>query len=94
MTLKELHELDAGSWLAPRFAGTSIPTLSDACDVIRIASFPLIERKAGDPETCVRLLRRKNLHDCAIVQAFDWEFLRECRRLAPQLALAHWETSI
>jgi glycerophosphoryl diester phosphodiesterase len=86
-SLKELHELDAGSWFAPRFAGTSIPTLSDACDVIRIASIPLIERKSGDPETCVRLLRRKNLLDCAVVQAFDWEYLRECRRLAPQLAL-------
>lgn len=34
MTLDELRALDAGSWFGPQFAGTRIPTLSEALAVI------------------------------------------------------------
>lgn len=86
-TLAELKRLDAGSWFNPRFAGTAVPTLAEALDVIQDGSMTLIERKAGDPRTCVDVLKQKNLVDQVVVQAFDWEFLTGCHRLAPTLVL-------
>jgi len=85
--LAELARLDAGTWFSPRFAGAKLPTLSESLDLIQSGSVTLIERKAGDPETLVRLLTEKKLLDQVMVQAFDWEFVAACRRLAPQLVL-------
>jgi glycerophosphoryl diester phosphodiesterase len=86
-TLADLQRLDAGTWFAPRFAGTRLPTLAQALEVIQSGSVTLIERKAGDAKTCVELLRRLGLIERVVVQAFDWDYLRDCRRLAPELAL-------
>src|SRR6266852_704326 len=36
----------------------------------------LIERKAGDPATCLGVLRETRLIKRVIVQSFDWDFLR------------------
>jgi glycerophosphoryl diester phosphodiesterase len=87
-SLSDLRRLDAGSWFADRFRGTRIPTLREALDVIQQRSCTLIERKGGDAGTCVRLLTEKQLLDQVVVQSFDWDFVRSCRRLAPRLALA------
>jgi glycerophosphoryl diester phosphodiesterase len=86
-TLAELKGLDAGTWFEARFAGTPIPTLAEALAVIQPGSMTLIERKAGDAATCVDLLKEKKLLDRVVVQAFDWDFLADCHRLAPQLVL-------
>lgn len=86
-TLAELRTLDAGRWMDSKFEGTPLPTLEEALDAIQPGAATLIERKAGDAATCVELLRRKGLIDQVVVQAFDWKFLRDCRRLAPGLAL-------
>lgn len=93
-SLAELEELDAGSWFDPKFAGTKIPKLADAIDVIQNGSMTLIERKHGDAATCVQLLTEKNLREQVVVQAFDWKYLAECHELAPDLvlgALGHQE---
>lgn len=86
-TRAELERLDAGTWFDARFAGTRIPTLEEALDVIQRGSMTLVERKSGDAETLVALLRRKGLLDTVVVQSFDWDFLADCRRLAPDLLL-------
>jgi glycerophosphoryl diester phosphodiesterase len=86
-TLADLRRLDAGSWFGAKFAGTPIPTLAEALDVIQNGSMTLIERKAGDPNTCVALLSEKKLLDQVVVQAFDWQFLAACHQLAPKLVL-------
>jgi len=86
-TLTELKQLDAGSWFHPKFAGAGIPTLSESLDLIQANSTTLIERKAGDARTCVELLETKNLLDHVVVQAFDWEFLSDCRRQSAKLTL-------
>jgi len=86
-TLAELRELDAGAWFRPQFAGTRIPTLEEALDVIDPGAVAVIERKVGDAGTLVELLSRKGMTDRVVVQAFDWPFLAECRRLAPTLAI-------
>lgn len=84
----DLCRLDAGAWFDLKFAGTRLPTLEEALDVIQQGSMTLVEHKAGDAATCVTLLRRKNLLDRLVVQSFDWDYVRECHRLAPNLVLA------
>ena len=56
-TVAELKTLDAGSWFAPRYTGTRIPTLVEALDTIQGGGgITLIERKEGDAATMARLL--------------------------------------
>jgi glycerophosphoryl diester phosphodiesterase len=87
ITFEQSQRLDAGAWYKPEFAGVRIPTLDESLDVIQTGSTTLIERKEGDAATCVSLLKRKGLLDRVVVQAFDWDYLADCRRLAPRLAL-------
>jgi glycerophosphoryl diester phosphodiesterase len=84
----ELCRLDAGAWFDLKFAGTRLPTLEESLDAIQKGSVTLIERKGGDAATCVKLLEKKALLDRLVVQSFDWEYVRECRKLAPNLVLA------
>ncbi len=86
-TLAQLQTLDAGSWFDRRFAGTRLPTLAGALDVIQQGSITLIERKGGDAKTCLDLLRQKNLIDHVVVQSFHWDYLSDCRKLSPDLVL-------
>jgi glycerophosphoryl diester phosphodiesterase len=85
--LADLRRLDAGSWFDARFTGTLIPTLDEALGVIQAGSMTLIERKGGDPATCIELLKQKMLLDRVVVQAFDWDYLAGCHRIAPELVL-------
>jgi glycerophosphoryl diester phosphodiesterase len=83
----DLAQLDAGSWFDPTWHKLRIPLLSEALDLIQSGSVTLIERKAGDAPTLIRLLQDRDLLDRVVVQAFDWSFVRHCRELAPHLAL-------
>lgn len=87
-TLARLRTLDAGTWFDARFAGTRVPTLAEALDVILPGSIPLIERKAGDAAALVALLRRQDLVEQVVVQSFDWAFLAEVAQLEPGCVLA------
>lgn len=84
----ELRRLDAGSWFDEEFLHARIPTLVESLDLIQSGSVTLVERKQGDADTIVRLLKEKNLLDKVVVQAFDWKYVARCRELAPNLALA------
>lgn len=96
-TDRQLSRLDAGSWFGDEFRGERVPTLDASLDVIRVAAVPLLERKAGDAEMVVALLGEKNLlraadwragaEGFAIVQAFDWAFLSQCRQRSRELVL-------
>jgi glycerophosphoryl diester phosphodiesterase len=83
----DIQALDAGSWFEPRFAGTRIPLLAEALDTIQQGSVTLIERKAGDPDACLKLLEAKHLINKVILQAFDWEYLRAFHQLKPEQVL-------
>ena len=84
----ELRRLDAGTWFDAQFAGTKVPTLIESLDLIQSGSTTLIERKGGDAATIVRLLEEKKLLSKVVVQSFDWQYVAECRKLAPNLVLA------
>jgi glycerophosphoryl diester phosphodiesterase len=86
-TVEELRKLDAGTWFSPLYAGVGLPTLAESLDLIQPESITLVERKQGDPETVVRLLRDKDMLNDVIVQAFDWDYLAGCHELAPGLVL-------
>jgi glycerophosphoryl diester phosphodiesterase len=89
-SLNELVSLDAGSWFdrAHTFASEPLPTLEAALDLIYGAGrIAVIERKAGDAATLIALLDQKKLMDAVVVMAFDWSFLADCHRLAPQVPL-------
>jgi len=83
-TAAELQSLDAGRWFGPQYAGTRLPLLTEALDLIQKDSVTLIERKGGDAAGCVRLLRERNLINQVVVQSFDWAFLKEVHALAPE----------
>jgi glycerophosphoryl diester phosphodiesterase len=86
-TVSELGELDAGAWFDPSFAGTRVPTLEAALDLIRDSRPTMVERKAGDATTCVRLLERLQAIDQVVLTAFDWQYLADCHRQVPALIL-------
>ncbi len=87
MTAAELQSLDAGSWFDPKFAGTKMPLLAEALDMIQQGGVTLIERKSGPPADCIRLLRDKNLINKVVVQSFDWEYLRTFHEQEPEQVL-------
>ena len=87
VTVADLQKLDAGKWFKPEFAGTKLPTLAEAFEVIQAGSMTLIERKSGDAATIVKMLDEKKLRGQVVVQAFDWKYLADCHKLAPDLVL-------
>ena len=87
-TAAELQSLDAGSWFDPKYTGTKIPLLTEALDAIQGGGgVTLIERKDGDAATCVKLLQEKKLVNRVIVQAFDWQYLKDYHALEPDQVL-------
>lgn len=86
-TLAELRQLDAGKWSKHPQSGVGLPTLGEALDVIQRGSVTLVERKAGDAAACVNLLSERGLMNQVIVQAFDWDYLRDYHRLEPRQVL-------
>jgi glycerophosphoryl diester phosphodiesterase len=83
----EVQTLDAGSWFNRRFAGTAVPSLEQALEAIHPRAIPLLERKSGEPELLLGLLRRKRLVDRVVLISFDWAFLEEVRRQDPRLLI-------
>ena len=86
-TTAELRTLDAGSWFNGQYAGTKIPLLGEALDLIQRSNVTLIERKAGPAADCVKLVREKSLVNKVVVQAFDWQYLRAYHEAEPEQVL-------
>ena len=84
----QLFQLDAGSWFDAKYRSERIPSLRKSLDVIQSGNTTLIERKGGSAPELVTLLRRMKLTDRVVVQAFDWEFLKQAHRLEPRLTIA------
>ncbi len=83
-----LSVLDAGSWKAARFADARIPTLEEALETICPNAIPMVEHKAGTTSDLLAALDRSGQRRNALVQSFDWGWLRELRERAPDLTLA------
>jgi glycerophosphoryl diester phosphodiesterase len=84
----DLLQLDAGSWMHPRFAGTRIPTLHEALLAIGPYARPVIELKTDiPPELVLPALRRYDLEEDAIVISFVESRLIPYRRASRDLTL-------
>jgi glycerophosphoryl diester phosphodiesterase len=86
-TVAELKTLDAGSWFDSQYAGTKVPLLSEALDTIQKGNVTLIERKGGEPDGCIKLLKEKNLINRVVVQSFDWQYLAGFHKQQPDQVL-------
>ena len=90
LTFAEARELDVGSWFDEHntFAAERVPTLKEAIEAcLEGGATPLIERKSGPAAGYVKIIRELKAADRVIVQAFDWKFLADLRKLAPEIRM-------
>ncbi len=102
-TLREIKQLDAGSWFDPRFKGARVPTWQEAIDLVRGRAGLYPETKAPevygqrgfDMERLLLDALRKNRldkpsaarHTPIIIQSFSPESLRKLSLLKTKLPL-------
>ncbi|MFJ8624026.1 glycerophosphodiester phosphodiesterase [Kitasatospora sp. NPDC093550] len=92
LTAAQLDALDAGSWFAPAYAGTRLPTLAAQLEDLRTRGGRLLLEVKG-PHTrdqvarIVREVREHGMTDRVFVQSFEVDALRLTRELAPELPL-------
>ncbi|MDR2430484.1 MAG: hypothetical protein LBD14_06340 [Puniceicoccales bacterium] len=89
-TLKEIKNLDAGSWKGAKFAGKKIPTLDETLATLKATPCrPVIEIKEEGLEAgIIAALNKTELADRAVIIAFSTEVVKNFRRLAPQTPVA------
>jgi glycerophosphoryl diester phosphodiesterase len=87
LTLAELKQLDAGNWVDTKFAGQTIPELSEVLDQANGRTYINIEIKSDAYEShhppdaiekqVVDLLRQKNLLGSGMISSFDVNILEQ-----------------
>ncbi|MFD8643046.1 glycerophosphodiester phosphodiesterase [Streptomyces zaomyceticus] len=92
LTAAQLNDLDAGSWFAPAYAGTRVPTLAAQLADLRTRGGKLLLEIKGrhshaEVARIVRDVREQGMADRVFVQSFDVPSLRYTRELAPELPL-------
>ncbi|WP_426367375.1 glycerophosphodiester phosphodiesterase [Streptomyces sp. E-08] len=92
LTSAQVDALDAGSWFAPVFAGTRIPTLAaQLADLRTRGGNLLLEIKGRQTEAevarIVRDVRDQDMTGRVFVQSFDVVSLQRMYQLAPELPL-------
>ncbi|WP_435973008.1 glycerophosphodiester phosphodiesterase [Streptomyces sp. Qhu_M48] len=92
LTAAQLDALDAGSWFAPAYTGTRVPTLAAQLADLRVRGGNLLLEIKGrhshaEVARIVREIRSQGMTDRVFVQSFDIPSLRYARALAPELPL-------
>jgi glycerophosphoryl diester phosphodiesterase len=93
-TLDEIRALDAGAWFDARYAGTRVPTLAELLTTLRGRAGVLLEVKAPARYPGMVMAVAAELDRAGwlgpdsggrrlVVQSYDWDFMREFKRLAP-----------
>ncbi len=86
LSFAEIRALDAGSWFAPEFAGTQVPTLEEVLDAIPPGILCNVHLKSGPglAAEAARLIRDKGrLADCFL--ACTEEQILEARAVVPEI---------
>lgn len=86
-TAKDLIQLNPAAKHERFIDGERLPLLNEALILIQTSRITMIERKTGNAETLVRLLKELDYESDVVVQAFDWDFLRDCRRRSSEIVL-------
>ncbi|WP_306328401.1 glycerophosphodiester phosphodiesterase [Streptomyces venezuelae] len=92
LTAAQLDALDAGSWFAPAYTGTRVPTLAaQLTDLKERGGKLLLEIKGrhsrAEVARIVKEIRAQDMTGRVFVQSFDVPSLRYARQLAPELPL-------
>ncbi|MFD5771161.1 glycerophosphodiester phosphodiesterase [Streptomyces sp. NPDC127049] len=92
LTSAEIDALDAGSYLAPAYKGTRIPTLAAQLADLRERGGRLLlditgTRGKADIERIIQIVREQRMMDRVLVQSFFPESLRHVRTLAPEVPM-------
>ncbi len=89
----DLRTLDVGAWFDARYTGTRMPTPEEIVEAVGdrlLLNFELVNdgyRLDGVEEAAVRLFRRLNLFDRAMISSFNPRILWAVRRQEPRIAL-------
>jgi glycerophosphoryl diester phosphodiesterase len=96
-TLKELKQLDAGSFFSPRFSGERIPTLQEVLELVK-GKVPLnIELKKGDmgsytlidlADRAVQEIEKRGMVNQVIFASFEPSAVERIRERNPNVLLA------
>jgi glycerophosphoryl diester phosphodiesterase len=93
-TLRELRELEYGSWKDDKFSGEQIPTFAEVLQSVPDGKTFVIELKAG--VEIVPVLKQQ-IETCKpdraglLIIGFDQETIAECKKIMPDIR-AHWLT--
>ena len=96
--LKELKQLDAGSWFDPAFEGETIPTLEEVLDVVSKRGMINIEIKKNAYEKhqpvdaierqVVRIVQQNKMKDQVLISSFKHEILENLVQISDKPAIA------
>ncbi|KHL91645.1 hypothetical protein QW71_33390 [Paenibacillus sp. IHB B 3415] len=91
-TLREVLEVDAGSWFSPEFTGERIPTLDELLDLLQGRETVLnIELKNGTflypgmEEKVIAAVREQGMSERVVISSFNHYSLAYCKSLAPEI---------
>ncbi|MFB4265480.1 glycerophosphodiester phosphodiesterase [Nonomuraea sp. GTA35] len=96
LTLDQIRELDAGSWLSDKYDGERVPTLGEALREMSGSGMGLLlevkapERYAGIEARITAELRRHPswlAPGKLVVQSFNWDSMRTFDRLLPEVPI-------
>ncbi|MFE3068598.1 glycerophosphodiester phosphodiesterase [Streptomyces sp. NPDC059247] len=92
LTAAQIDALDAGSWFAPVYAGTRVPTLAAQLKDLRERGGKMLLEVKGphsraEVARIVQEVRDQDMTGRVFVQSFDPASLRYVRELAPELPL-------
>ena len=71
MSLAEIKELDAGSWLSPEFAGEHVPTLEEVLDLAKGKCKLIVEiKEPGLEDAVVDMINDREMHFEVLIASF------------------------
>lgn len=93
-TLKELKQMDAGSWLKEKFKGSKIPTLEEVFN--QFGNKVMINVEIKEPthptisvvEKVVDLIQKRNLAPSVVISSFNHDVLKKVHSLDNSLKIA------
>jgi len=92
LTYAELKALDAGSWFAPIFAGTRLPTLAEQLEDLQTRGGNLLLEIKGshsysEVKDIIDLIKKYNMTKRVLVQSFDRPSIQYSHQIAPEIPI-------
>ncbi len=84
MTLAEIQQLDAGSWLSEEFKGTKVPTLKEALKVMKGKIDPDLDFKEGNLNKLVDVVNEAGIAD-QCTHFSSWQRCKSLSQIEPRI---------